>query len=96
MKYLCLITAALAFIVSPAFAQFYQYTDRNGNVVITDTPPAGADAREKKVGDGVVYRSTGPEQDHGQQDVPPGSSREEEQPKKDYSRVAVAMYMTDW
>ena len=41
MKYLWLITAVAALAVSPVFAQFYEYKDKNGNTVITDRPTRG-------------------------------------------------------
>jgi len=99
MKYLCSITVALALAVSPVFAQFYQYTDKNGNVVITDSPPSGADAREKKVNGERIHTSTRPEKDSPvveRKDDPGRASRGEEQPKKNYNRATVVMYMTDW
>ncbi len=38
MKYFLslLILTGLALLFTPAFGQFYQYTDKNGNVVFTD------------------------------------------------------------
>ncbi len=98
MKYL-LITIALVLAVGPAFAQFYQYTDKNGNVVITDSPPPDADAREKKV-DGERVSSFGKSAsdypDQGKERGARGASRAEEKSRKNYSRVSVAMYMADW
>ncbi len=100
-KYLCSITLVLALAVSPAFAQFYQYTDKNGNVVITDSPPSGAEAREKKVTGERVHRSASarPETDPSaleKKDDQNRDAQEGDKPKKDYSRVNVVMYMTDW
>ncbi len=98
MKYL-FITIVLVVAAGPAFAQFYQYTDRNGNSVITDSPPPGAEAREKKVSEERVYRSTRSEKDYPSFEKKDGSGRAshvEEQPKKNYGRVNVVMYMTDW
>jgi len=99
MKYFCSITVALALAVSPAFAQFYQYTDKNGDVVITDNPPSGAEAREKKVSGERIHTSTRPEKYSPaveKKDDPGRASRGEEPPKKNYNRVNVVMYMTDW
>ena len=99
MKYLCSIAVALALAVSPAFAQFYQYTDKNGDVVITDSPPSGAEAREKKVSGERVHTSTRSEKGYPaveKKDDSVRASRGEEQPKKNYNRVTVVMYMTDW
>jgi hypothetical protein len=99
MKYICSISLALALAAGPAFAQFYQYTDKNGNVVITDSPPAGAEAREKKVDGGRVHRSTGSETADpalDRKDDPGRAAHGEDRPKKNYNRVNVVMYMTDW
>ncbi len=99
MKYICLIAVALALAVSPAFAQFYQYTDKNGNIVITDSPPSGAEVREKQVTGERVHRSTRSESDHPaleKKDDPDRAAQGEERSKKNYSRVSVVMYMTDW
>jgi glutaredoxin len=67
----------------------YEYTDRNGNVVYSDQPPAGANAKEKKLKDDGVYWSNKSEADYS-------SSIGEEKRSTDYSRVTVVMYMTDW
>ncbi len=90
---LCMLLAA-----APAIAQFYQYTDQNGNVVITDSPPQGGDAREKKVSDERVHRFGKSYQDYPpeRKSEPGGASPREERPKKNYGRVSAAMYMTDW
>ncbi len=98
----CVISIALFLILagSSAFAgQFYEYTDKNGNIVITDSPPPGADAREKRVKEEGIYRSNRAEKDYPEyenKETPGHKSRKEEPRKKDYSRVSVVMYMTDW
>jgi glutaredoxin len=74
---------------SEASAEMYEYTDRNGNVVYSDQPPAGANAKEKKLKDDGVYWSNKSEADYS-------SSIGEEKRSTDYSRVTVVMYMTDW
>jgi hypothetical protein len=99
MRYICSIAVVLALAGSPAFAQFYQYTDKNGNVVITDSPPSGAGAREKKVDTEGVYRSTrsaADYPDYGQKDGHKATSPGQERSKKNYNRVNVAIYMTEW
>ncbi len=95
MKYLCSITLIFALSAGPAFGQFYQYTDKNGNVVITDSPPPGAGAREKRIDGERVYRSTRPERDYPASEKKGRPGREEQQ-KKNYNRLTVAMYMAEW
>jgi mycoredoxin len=34
---------------SPAFPQIYQWADKDGNVVFSDSPPSGADTKKVKV-----------------------------------------------
>lgn len=40
-----------------AWAQFYQYTDKNGNIVFTDKQPAGTNAKEKQLKDDGIFWS---------------------------------------
>jgi beta-lactam-binding protein with PASTA domain len=99
MKYFSTIAIVVALAAGPAFAQFYQYTDKNGNTVITDSPPPGAEAKERNVSNVRIHRSSRSEKDYTASDTkegPTGAVRGEERSKKNYSRVNVAMYMTDW
>jgi glutaredoxin len=97
MKYLCLITALVALLINPAFGQFYEYKDKNGNTVITNSPPSEADYQEKQINEERVYRSNRSEKDYPvYKDASRSKPQPEEQRKKDYSRVSVVMYMTDW
>jgi glutaredoxin len=82
-----------------ASAEMYEYTDKNGNVVYSDQPPAGANAKEKKLKDNGVYWSNKSQAEYPSDE----DSREvsttqgaEQKLARDYSRVTVVMYMTDW
>ncbi len=99
MRYRCMISVMFLLAAGPAFAQFYQYMDKNGNVVITDSPPAGSEIREKKVDGERVYsfgKSASDYPDQGKKHGNRGASRGNAEAKKNYSRVNVAMYMADW
>ncbi len=68
-------------------------------MVYSDQPPAGANAKEKKLKDEGVYWSNKSEvyypSDKDSKEV--STTRvAEEKLARDYSRVAVVMYMTDW
>jgi glutaredoxin len=95
------IVIALIFTMSAflpeAWGQIYQYTDKNGNVVFTDTPSAGAKAKQLKE-DGV-YRSNRSESDYPaykDSKEAPSTPIQEDKRTTDYGRVNVVMYMTDW
>jgi glutaredoxin len=97
------IYIALIFMVSvlipEAWGQIYQYTDKNGNVVFSDKPPASENAKKKQLKEDGVYWSNKSESDYptykDSKDVASTPSREDER-NRDYSRVTVVMYMTDW
>lgn len=90
---LCILLSAA---VPAARAEFYQYTDRNGNVVISDRPPADGEGTKKELkNDRLFWSNT------SVPDFPPDRSpgRAPEAPKQeriDYSRTTAIMYMTDW
>jgi glutaredoxin len=84
---------------SEASAEMYEYADRNGNVVYSDQPPAGAKAKEKKLKDDGVYWSNKSEADYSSSKDStdaPSTAIGEEKRSTDYSRVTVVMYMTEW
>jgi glutaredoxin len=97
------ISIALIFMVSAflpeAWGQIYQYTDKNGNVVFSDKPPAGSNAKEKQLKEDGVYWSNKSESDYpaykDSKDAPSTPTREDKR-NRDYGRVTVVMYMTDW
>lgn len=94
-----LIVLGLVIAFNPAFGQFYQYTDKNGNTVFTDKPPVGSGAREKRLKEDGIYRSNRGDADYPafeNKDSSHTPPRAKEERKRDYSRVTVIMYMTDW
>ncbi len=81
-----------------ASGQIYQYTDRNGNVVYSDSPPQGVEAQEKRLKDDGISWSSRAEADipspEGKQNgraAPAAATR-----KPDCSGVTVIMYGTSW
>jgi glutaredoxin len=94
----CVLLALWAAFPGQAAAQIYQYTDRNGNIVFSDSPPQGANAAEKKLKDDGVFWSS-----RGEADIPVAESKgagkavaAEDVKKPDYSGVTVVMYRTNW
>jgi glutaredoxin len=89
----------LCALLPEAWGQIYQYTDRNGNVVFSDRPPAGMNAKEKQLKEDGVFWSNRRESDYPSsqesKEAPSGTAREEPR-KRNYGRVSVVMYMTDW
>ena len=92
-----LVILLSCFFLSPAPAVIYQWTDKNGNTVFSDSPPSGVDAKIRKDKAGRIEKSA-PNQDipkpsrtksSTQQDRDTGSGR----PAKD---ISVIMYMTSW
>lgn len=77
-----------------ATAQMYQYADKNGNVVFTDSPPAGSQAGEVKMNDDRVFRSA--PRRAGPSSPATFTPAGEQRRKRDYSEVNAIMYMTSW
>ena len=94
-----LLIPCLLLLPHRAAAQFYQYTDEKGNVVITDAPPQGREAKKKELRDDSVSWSSRsaadiPTADDGERGR--GASTEEAKRKPDFSSVTVVMYRTNW
>ncbi len=94
----CSITAVFL-MVSPVWGQMYQYIDKHGNVVFTDRPPAGSDAKEKQLKGDVYYSA--PErvkERHSRRNEPSSAGKEKQKPQQelDYSTVDVILYKTSW
>jgi len=97
------ISITLIFILSAflpeAWGQIYQYTDKNGNIVFSDKPPADSNAKEKRLKkDGVYWSNQGASDYPSDKDSKEAASTpaREDKPKTDYGRVTAVMYMTDW
>jgi len=93
-------TAILVFllsaVLSDAWAQFYQYTDKQGNVVFTDRPPIGSDAKEKQLKDDGLSWSNMREADYSSYRDSGNTPQVREEKRTDYSKATAVMYMTDW
>lgn len=89
------LLSSLLFLPSFASSEIYKWTDREGNVVFSESPPSGANAEEVKVKDGMrVDRpaSEGRNDSKGKK----GKSAATGQKLRDVSDINVVMYMTDW
>jgi len=96
--YFSVVCMAAAFLPE-AWGQIYQYTDKHGNVVFSDKPPAGSNAKEKQLKEDGIYWSNKSEADYpSYKENKEGSTTpvREEKRSRDYSRVTAVMYMTDW
>ena len=96
MKYIWAITVISALAVNPAYAQLYEYKDENGNIVFTDSPPAGSSSQKKKFKEESVFRSNVSEKDYDSRDASSRRAGQGGQQNKDYSRVSVTMYVATW
>jgi len=89
------LLSSLFFSASFAAAEIYQWKDSNGNVIFSDSPPAGSKAKEVRPKNNMRF------------DIPP--SKEDDEPKtgnryktpteqrpRDARDIHVVMYMTDW
>jgi glutaredoxin len=96
---LILIMGILA-ISAPVSAEIYQYTDKKGNIVYSDNPPQGSDAKKKQLKDDGIFWSSPqdePEPYRGGKSAAGSPVPESEKKRKrDYGDATVVMYMTDW
>jgi mycoredoxin len=84
------------FGASSAFGQLYEYKDANGNIVYTDSPPSGVEARKRTVTEERVFHSSHMPAAASAYSDKKDKLRSEEPTKKNYNRLNVVMYMTDW
>jgi glutaredoxin len=71
-------------------AEIFQYKDADGNVIFGDAPPAGVEAREKKVSSSKIERQE-----------TKGTAQKKQADKgkpqmRDTSDIQVVLYMADW
>ncbi len=95
----CVIAAAVLTFSSQASGQMYQYIDKDGNVVFSDRPPVGSDAKEKRLKNDVYYSAPRREADlprQGSNPLPARPPGQERQPERDYGNVTVILYKTSW
>ena len=99
--YILILIMCLLAIDAPIFAEIYQYTDKKGNIVYSDSPPQGSDAKKKQLKDDGIFWSSPqdePEPYRGGKNaaVSPPVPESEKKRKRDYTDATVVMYMTDW
>lgn len=81
-------------LLLPAFPEIYQWKDKNGNIVFSDTPPEGIDAQIKKVRLDRIDKPPAaaytpmPKTETQRDNRPPTVGRTEP--------IKVLLYMTDW
>ena len=84
-------------LASPAFPQIYQWTDKNGNIVFSDTPPSGSDGEKVK----VLKEREGPPPQEGMDRQEkgwrvPSPSEPTGNGKREYRDIRVLLYMKEW
>ncbi len=94
--FLCIVVA----LAASAQAQLYQYTDKNGVLIVTDRPPSDSGAKEKQLKDDGVYWSTpSREQEQATRENRSTQSQEGAVYQKrtpNYGSVTAEMYMASW
>ena len=84
-------------LATPAFPQIYQWTDKGGNIVFSDTLPSGSDADKVKI---LKERQSSPPQEgvnrRGEGLRTPGSWESQSKDKRDYRDIKVLLYMKEW
>ncbi len=93
-----LVIAAML-ITAPLLVQgeLYQYTDKNGNTVYTDSPPQNTEVKQKRLREnGVSWSSHRPDPPAAGAQTVAARQTTAARRNKDYSQVNVVMYMTDW
>jgi glutaredoxin len=85
------------FLSSTAFPQIYQWKDKNGNVVFSDTPPPVDAGKKVKILEGrgraVPQEEIRPKEESRKASALPGEKAKE---KREYRDIHVILYMTEW
>jgi hypothetical protein len=79
------------FLVPPAFSEIYQWIDAHGNTVYSDSPPAGVDAKPKKLRTDRIEK---PDVKYPEARTP--KAAKEALRKRDMKDVTVILYAADW
>jgi len=88
---LIIAAAVLLLPVSSPHAEIYQWTDAQGNTVYSDSPPAGVDAKQKKVRTDRIEKPAAKYQESW-----PLKSTKEAPKKRDLGDITVILYAADW
>jgi len=102
--FLSILLFVLLFPFLPsAWGEIYQWTDKNGNVVFSDTPPPGKEAKIKHLREEGVFtappreETAKPEIKNENRNAAPSQDQEREAKRKKRIRdVNVVMYSTNW
>ncbi len=99
LSFLRFLPAVIFLLVlsSPAFPQIYQWKDRSGNIVFSDTPPAGQESKRLRA---LEERGRPAPREEAR---PSGEARKsasgpagKEGEKREYRDIEVILYMTEW
>jgi hypothetical protein len=81
----------LFLLVPPAFSEIYQWTDAHGNTVYSDSPPAGVEAKPKKLRTDRIEKP-----DTRSPEARTARTAKETPRKRDLRDVTVILYAADW
>lgn len=92
---LILTGMTLLLLLQPVSAEMYQWKDKNGNIVISDSPPSGVKTEEIKPKNDQMFQV--PPQEPSDHARPSGGDRDKKPAsERQVSDVRVIVYMTDW
>lgn len=90
LLFMLLVSAVHFFFSSVASAEIYQWKDASGNVIYSDSPPSGVNARVKQLPAEKIDRpETG-------KDLPDSSEKPAATGLRPVSDISVILYRTDW